>query len=109
MATRHHLGDVSNKLQLAVESFVDRGLARVLDDVEQRIAQQLANAGKPTLAIEELELTFLDLQSRIEDLEAPHRMRQATPEEYAAMARDWMKAFPGSAPPTQWRLPMRHQ
>jgi hypothetical protein len=66
---RHDLKDVNEKIQRATQSYIERGIARILDDVELRIAQQLANAGKPQLAMERLNLAFLDLNSRIDDLE----------------------------------------
>ena len=66
---RHDLKDVNEKIQRATQSYIERGITRILDDVELRIAQQLANAGKPQLAMERLNLAFLDLNSRIDDLE----------------------------------------
>ena len=101
---RHDLKDVGEKIQKATQSYVERVLARILDDVELRIAQQLANAGKPQLAVEQLGLTFLDLNSRVDDLECAKEIQQATPEQYAEHAREWEKDFPGSEPPSQWSI-----
>ena len=93
-----------NDLELA--AYIDRGLTQILDDVEKRIAQQLANAGKPQLAIERLSLMFLDLGARVDDLENVEQVRPATPEQYAKMAAEWEQCFPGSKPPSIWRLEM---
>ena len=102
--TRHDLKDVGEKIQRATQSYVERGLARILDDVELRIAQQLANAGKPQLAIERLSLAILDLEARATDLERAKEIQQATPEQYAEHAREWVQDFPGSEPPTIWSI-----
>jgi phage gp46-like protein len=103
--TRHDLEDVGQKIQQAARSYVERALTKILDDVELRIAQQLANAGKPQLAVECLGLTFLDLNSRVDDLERAKEIQQATPEQYAEHAREWMQDFPGSGePPTTWSI-----
>jgi hypothetical protein len=101
---RHDISDVSEKIQKATRSYVERGLARILDDVELRIAMQLANAGKPQLAVERLSLAILDLEARADDLENVKQVRPATPEQYAKMAAEWETVFPGSEPPSQWSI-----
>jgi phage gp46-like protein len=102
--TRHDLEDVGQKIQKAAQSYVGSALAKIMDAAELQIAQQLANEGKPQLAIEGLSLTFLDLGSRVDDLERAKEIRQATPEQYAEHARAWKKDFPGSEPPTIWSI-----
>jgi phage gp46-like protein len=103
--TRFDLDDVGQKIQQAAQSYVERALAKAVDDAELRIAQQLANTGKPQLAIDGLSLTFLDLGARVDDLERAKEIRQATPEQYAEHAREWVKDFPGSEPPpTIWSI-----
>src|SRR5450759_304616 len=99
--TRHDLEDVGQKIQTAAQAYVERALAKFLDHAEMRIAQQLANEGKPRLAIERLSLAILDLEARAADLERKE-IQQATPEQYAEHAREWAKDFPRSEPPTIW-------
>jgi hypothetical protein len=102
--TRHDLEDVGQKIQQAAQSYVERALAKTLDAAELRIAQQLANEGKPRLAIERLSLAILDLEARAADLERAKEIQEATPEQYAEHARDWARDFPGSEPPTIWSI-----
>ena len=101
---RHDLTDVSEKIQQATQSYVERGITMILDNVELRIAMQLANAGKPTLAVERLSLALLDLGARVDDLENVEQVRPATPAQYAKMAAEWKRLFPGSEPPSQWSI-----
>ena len=102
--TRHDLQDVGQKIQTAAQSYVERALAKFLDQAEMRIAQQLASEGKPQLAIERLRLTILDLEARADDLERAKEIQQATPEQYAEHAREWAKDFGSEPPPTIWSI-----
>ena len=104
MMTRYDMKDVGEKLQQSTQLYAKRWLTQIVDDAELRIAQQLANAGKPQLAIGRLNLTLLDLSARLDDLERAKEIRQATPEQYAEHAREWEKDFPGIPPPCVWSI-----
>ena len=104
MTTRYDLKAVGGTLMIASRAYAERWLTQIVDDAELRIAQQLANAGKPQLAIGRLNLTLLDLSARVDDLERAKEIRQATPEQYAEHAREWEKDFPGIPPPSVWSI-----